>query len=102
MIKPGDRDRKLPVEGRDKDLQQQTQIDSSRGSTTHFKNHTLNRKQLCAWASETSPVGQLTSRCKKSWEEKESYSWSQVHAYPKLEARPEGYMVAAAMVDCIN
>ena len=46
MIKAGDRDRKLPVEGRDKDLQQQTQIGNSRGSMTHFKNHTQQKAAL--------------------------------------------------------
>ena len=46
-------------------------------------------------------MGQLISRCKRSWEERKSYPRSQVHVHPK-HVHPEGYMVDIAMVDCIN
>lgn len=68
-----------------------------KGSMTHSKNHT-HIKQLCACVSETTLVGQLASRCRKSQEGKKSHLWRKVRLNPKVGTGPQGQTDAIALV----
>ena len=74
-----------------------TLLYNSKGSMTHTKNHT-HRKQLCACVSETTLVGQLVSRCRKSQEGEKSHPRRKVCLNPKVGTGPQGQTVALVLM----